>query len=385
MIYKKLIAFSEKGKEVGSISAAVDKGVAYFKIIGRIWSWSAEDGSKLRTQIDEALKSGAKNAVIEGSSEGGSVFATNDLLALFQQFDEVKIKVHALMASAFTYLTSHFHTTIKSNTQGMIHMPMIGARGNIKEIKSSLKLGENITKDYKKAYAKKTSKTEAEIEALWKDGDYWMDAQELLAEGFVDAIEGEVESFTEFDVDSLAACGAPIVPEVSAKTKNKSKLIMDREELIAYLGLDADATDEQIAEAKSKMKIDALKYREDSKEKKPKSKGKKETEDEDETEVSAEVKELVAKGLKDKKYTAKEVSAYEKLATADFEAAKTAIDALTPKPKLSKELNQENGEDGEGAKAKWTFDDYLDNDPEALEKILAEDPERYKAMEAARK
>lgn len=381
MKYKELIAFSEDGKKVGSISAVVENGIAYFKIIGRIWSWSAEDGSKLRTQIDEAIKAGAKNAVIEGSSEGGSVFATNDLLALFQQFDDVKIKVHALMASAFTYLTSHFHTTIKKNTQGMIHMPMLGARGNIKEIKASLKLGENITKDYRKAYASKTGKTEDEIDALWKDGDYWMDADELLAEGFVDAIEGEVEAFTEFDVDALVACGAPIIPEAKTQSKNTKTQIMDREELIAFLGLEADATDEQIQAAKTQLKVDALKHRES------KGNGKKpsaSTETE-EDEVTDEAKTLVAGALKDKKITAKEVEAYEKLATVDFDSAKIAIEALKPLPKLSKELNP-NGEGKEtGAKANWTFDDYLENDPEALEELLATDPDKYKELEAARK
>ncbi|MBU2923049.1 ATP-dependent Clp protease proteolytic subunit [Winogradskyella psychrotolerans] len=385
MKYKQLIAFSENKKEVGSISAAIDNGTAYFKIVGRIWSWSAEDGSKLRTQIDEAIKAGIKNAIIEGSSEGGSVFATNDLLALFQQFDDVKIKVHALMASAFTYLTSHFHTTIKKNTQGMIHMPMLGARGNVKEIKSSLKLAENITKDYKKAYAKKTGKTEDKIEALWADGDYWMDADELLAEGFVDAIEGEVEAFTDFDVDALAACGAPIIPEAKKTQKPNTKTktnIMDREELIAFLGLDANATDDQIAEAKSAMKIDALKKRElDAQAAAGKKTPEAGAEDE---EVTAEAKTLVEAALKAKKITAKEVAAYEKLATADFDSAKIALDAMVAKPKLSRELDPQGKGDKSVGHASWTFDDYLEKDPDALEALLAEDPEAYAELEAAR-
>lgn len=247
--------------ETSIVSAAVEKGTAYFKIVGRIWSWSATDGSKFRTQVDSAISAGVKNAVIEGSSEGGSVFATNNLLAMFQEFDDVKIKVHALMASAFTYLTSHFHTTIKSNTQGMIHFPKVSAGGNLKDIKATLKLVENVTSNYVKAYAAKTGKTEKEIKALMNDGDYWMDAQELLAEGFVDAIEGEVEAFTDFDVDSLAACGAPIIPEAKQKTNKTKNHIMDREELIAFLGLEANATDADIKDAKSAMKVDALKHR----------------------------------------------------------------------------------------------------------------------------
>jgi hypothetical protein len=381
--YKQLIAFSENNKQVGSISAVVENGTAYFKIVGRIWSWSAEDGGKLRTQIDDAIKAGVMNAEIEGSSEGGSVFAANDLLALFQKFDKVEIKVHALMASAFTRLTSEFHTTIKKNTQGMIHMPMLNASGNVKEIKSSLKLGENVTKEYRKAYAKKTGKTEDEIDALWKDGDYWMDADELLAEGFVDAIEGEVEAFTDFDVNALSACGAPMIPEAKKTQKPNTKTktnIMDKEELIAYLGLDADATDAQIESAKSAMKIDALKKRElDANA----AAGKKEAGTEDE-EVTAEAKTLVADALKAKKITAKEVPAYEKLATADLDSATIALDAMVAKPKLSEQLDPKGEGKGTAAQANWSFDDYLEKDPAALEALLADEPEKYAALEAAR-
>lgn len=376
MIWKKIIAFNDGKRQVGSIEAAVENNVAHFKIIGRIWSWSADQDSLLRNEIEAAITAGVKDAEIEGSSEGGSVIAMNDIVSLFQKFENVKIKVQALMASAFTYLTSHFHTTVKANTQGMIHMPILSVTGNIKEVKSTLKLGENVTNDYLQAYAKKTGKTIQQIEALWQNGDYWMNAQELLDEGFVDAIEGEVEAFTERDIMALSACGAPIIPEVTSeqKPKHKSKTqIMDRDELIAFLGLDSDATDEQITAAQSAMKIDALKQRAQAEAAKKKS----------DDEVEAKATTLVDAAISDKKIKATEKGTYMELAKANFEATEKALKTMPSLEKLSANLTPSDGSEGDASRAKWTLEDYLTNDPEAYEKLKVEKPKQAEALEAA--
>ncbi|WP_038531828.1 ATP-dependent Clp protease proteolytic subunit [Formosa agariphila] len=379
MKWNKIIAFTEGKKQVGSIEAAVNNNVAYFNIVGRIWSWSADQESILRREVENSIAAGVKDAIIEGSSEGGSVFATNDMKALFDKYDTVQIKVHALMASAFTYLTSHYHTTVKANTQGMIHMPILSVKGNVKEVRSTLKLGENITEDYAKAYANKTGKTVKQIKALWDSGDYWMNADELLKEGFVDAIEGEVEAFTDTDVMSLVACGAPIIPEVQSetqgKTEHKSKTnIMDKDELIAFLGLDSNATDEQIEAAKRAMKVDALKQRSQAEADKDKA----------ETEANTKVEALVNKGISEKKFSADEAPHYTDLAKANFDATEKVIAAMPSKEKLSAQLKGEESTTGSASvKANWTLEDYLDNDPEAYEKLKAEKPKEAEALEAA--
>ncbi|MGB1307524.1 MAG: ATP-dependent Clp protease proteolytic subunit [Oceanihabitans sp.] len=376
MIWNKIIAFKEGKTEVGCVEAAVKNHVAYFNIVGRIWSWTADKESLFRKQVEDTISKGITKAVVEGSSEGGSVFATNDMKALLDKYDTVEIKVNALMASAFTYLTSHFHTTIKANTQGMIHMPIISAKGNVKDVESMLKLGKNVTEDYAKAYAKKTGKTVKQIKALWSSGDYWMNAQELLAEGFVDAIEGEVEAFSESDISSLAACGAPIIPEVTSETKPKQKpntKIMDKEELIAFLGLDSNATDAQITAAKSKMKADALKQRSQEEADKNKS----------ETEAEAKAETLVDAAITAKKITADQKETFMDLATANYEAADKAFKSMPNREKLSANLTPSDGLDAdEKLRANWTLEDYLTKDPEALEKMMADEPKKAAALEA---
>lgn len=375
MKWTKIIAFkNDQKKEVGRIEATTSNGTAYFKIIGRIWSWTADEDSILRREIETALSNGIKNAVVYGSSEGGSVFATYEIANLLDKFSDVKIEVGSLMASAFTYLTSRFHTTVKSNTQGMIHMPLTLVRGNIKQVKSDLKLLKNITEDYASTYAKKTGKTVEEIKALWNDGDYWMNATELKKEGFVDAVEGKIEAFTESDVMALVACGAPVIPKEQSKSKSQTKNNnkMDREELIALYGLDANATDEQIMEAARKAKVDAMKHRNAEKEAQAKQDSEKET----------QATQLVDAAIKDKKITAEQKDQYQKLAEADYDSTKTVLDAMKSVPQLTKEINPKSTE-VEAGREKWTLEDYLEKDPEAYEALKTDNPEKAAAIEKA--
>lgn len=373
MKWTKIIAFKDKKKqEVGHIEASTSNGIAYFKIIGRIWSWTADEDSTLRREIDKALSEGIKNAIVYGSSPGGSVFATYEIANLLDKFDDVKIEVGALMASAFSYLTSRFHTTIKKNTQGMIHMPLTSVRGNIKEVKADLKLLKNITEDYASTYAKKTGKTVEAIKTLWGDGDYWMNAAELKKEGFVDAITGEIEAFSEDDVMALTACGAPTIPKTKKVSTNKKQndTTMDREELIALYGLDANATDEAIMEAAKKAKVDAMKHRNTQKEAKDKKESEKET----------EAIKLVDAAIKDKKITADQKEQYQKLAEADYDSTKTVIDAMKSVPQLTKELNPKSTE-VEANKDKWTLEDWIEKDPAGYKKMMAEGSDKLEALE----
>jgi len=356
-------------KEVGRIEASTSGETAYFKIIGRIWSWSADEESTFRREVETAMANGAKKAIVYGSSEGGSVFATYEIANLLDKFgaDNVHIEVGSLMASAFTYLTSRFRTIIKSNTQGMIHMPLTSIRGNIKQVKSDLKLLKNITEDYASTYAKKTGKTIDQIKALWNDGDYWMNAKELRKEGFVDAIEGEIEAFTKADVMALVACGAPVIPkeQTTSKSKTKNNHKMDKEELIALYGLDAKASDEDIMEAAKQAKVDAMKHRAADKEATEK-----------ETEVTAFVDSLI----KDKKVTADKRDSLIKLGKGDMDSLKAMYKDAPSVLQLTKELNPKSTQ-AEAGREKWTLEDYLEKDPKGYEALKTDNPEKAKHPE----
>jgi ATP-dependent protease ClpP protease subunit len=354
------------------LTAESKDGKAYIRIIGRIANWNANNSSDFQKKVDELLKTHTE-ADVYINSNGGSVFEAVEINNQLNRFKKVNITVGAAAASAATYFTACHHTSAYVNSQIMIHKPMLGTFGNEDQITKELKLLKSVTKDYLAKYAKKTGKTKAEIEELWKGGDHWMSAEEAKEEGFIDAIIDEEGTISAEDVTILEACGAPILPKAT-KSKINNRQIMDKEELIAFLGLEANATDEQIEAAKKAMKVDALKQRETVA-------AKEETET---TEAEQKVNALVDEAITAKKITADQKQTYVDLATANYDAAKTALDAMVTKPKLSKNLTPADGNDAlEASRKDWTLDDYIDKDPQAYEKMKVENPEQAEALEAA--
>ena len=355
------------------LTAESKDGKAYIRIIGRIANWNANNSSDFQKKVDELLKTHTE-ANVYINSNGGSVFEAVEINNQLNRFDKVNITVGASAASAATYFTACHYTSAYANSQIMIHKPMLGTFGNEDQITKELKLLRSVTKDYLAKYTKKTGKTTTEIEELWKGGDHWMSAEEAKTEGFIDAIIDEDGTISAEDVTTLEACGAPIVPKATTqKTNQKQIQIMNREEQIAFLGLEASATDAEITAAQKAMKIDALKQREATAA----------ATDAQKTAAEKEVNTLVDAAIAVKKITADQKQTYVDLATANFAAAKTALEAMVTKPKLSADLTPADGNDAlEASRKEWTLEDYLDKDPQAYEKMKVENPKQADALEA---
>ncbi len=318
--------------------------------------------SLLRNKTDEALNKGVKSVNVYMNTPGGSVYEAVEIVNQLKRFENVEIICGALVASAGTYIMAHFPTKAYSNSQFMIHKPSTRVRGNEDDVKADLKALENLTNDFRKVYAERFGKTEDEINELWKN-DYWLNAQEAQELGLVnDIIDGQ-SSIDEDIIAMMTACGCPIIPksqsdsqkQKQSKTENK----MDRDKLIASLGLSADATDEQI-----EAKIEALKKNAEN----------------SQTEAKKKAETLVNKAIKDKRITTESADAYIKLATENYEQTKTALESLPTIEAGSKHIDR-SGKTAED-RSNWTLEDYLENDPQAYDDLIANEPEKAKALNA---
>jgi ATP-dependent Clp protease protease subunit len=342
-------------------------GTAMFRVTSRISEYSESINSEaLRGQIDGFLNDGVRSARIYINSQGGSVFEARELANEFGRFDNVTVSVGSLAASAATYLVAKFHSTAKANSQLMIHRPSMGTYGDINTLEADLKLLRDCTEDYKNTYAKKTGKTPEEIEGLWAKGDYWMTAAEAKALGLIDGVEAGEEPVSADTVVLLEACGAPVVPRKSKQHQNQKKSHMEKEELIAALGLDADATDEQITAAlkEAKEKAERLDGLEADAEKNAKDRAAK----------------LVAQAIREKKIQADQADMYTRLATADYDTTAEILGAIEApeKPRLGG-----NGKQADAARKDWKLEDWIEKDPGALAALEYEDPERFAAINEA--
>lgn len=350
-----------------NIKASVNNGFLSLDINGLIQNnYTAE---MVKYYVDEAVKAGVTDANVNINSEGGSVFEAQRVVNELKRLRNVTCTVGALAASAATYIICHFETDCYATSQFMIHKPSTEVWGNEDQIKSDMKLLENLTNIYRSTYAKKFQKTEDEIEEMWKN-DYWFDAKEALSLGLVTSYITEEIWYDAQTVARMVACGCPYKPEIKNPENNKKMNIIAQ-----ALGVSEELNEAQIVE-----KINALQSERNTWKQKFEALQK----DEAENLVGTAVElGLVDATLKD--------AVVNDLMT-DFDAKKavlaTRIDAK--KEEISKNTNTSVVASVVAAAnanqpipvEKETFDYLQKHDPVALSNIRTNDPEKYRKLAA---
>lgn len=347
-----------------TVEAISNNGIADIRITDRISEWTDSSAESVRAKVDEMIASGITEARLHLNSSGGNVFQANEIINELRKFNRLKITVGALAASAATRILAEFKesATAFPNSQFMIHKPKGYFDGNEDEMMASIQMLKNVTADYKSAYASCSGKTESEIEELWAKGDYWMNAKQALEFGLIGSIAVKEQTLKAEDIKLLEACGAPGISEIRKEFKNDK---MEKDKLKSMLGLAADATDEQIEAAikANKEKADetvqaeaALQAQADER-------------------AEALINDAI---LKDKKITADQKNVWLGLAKQNFEATKSALEAM---PEIGKLSEQISGKGKVDAHKDWKLEDYLEKDPEAYEKLKIDNPEVAAALE----
>ena len=148
------------------------------------------DGGISADDFRDCLKDHAGSDVtIYLDSQGGSV---SDGLAMYnaimQHDGEVTIHIDTIAASIATVIAfAASKLVINSNAKFMIHRCWTQAMGNCKDFRSTADVMEMMDGDIADTYAERTGKDKAELLAMM-DAETWMDAEEALAQGFVDEI-----------------------------------------------------------------------------------------------------------------------------------------------------------------------------------------------------
>lgn len=347
-----------------TITAEAKGTTAEIRISGVIHQWQ-NSSAEFKKQIDQFIASDIKDVTLYINTPGGSVFEANEIANEIKRFSGTITGFGgALVASAGSYLALICDTfEMAENGQYMYHKPMGMFSGNEDKVKADLKLLENLTNQYRTAYAEKTGLTEDEIEAKWSKGDVWLSAKEAKEQGFITVVSAKKEKITEDQKALFVACGAPNIPNVKTQKQREMK---NRNELIASLKLPADATDEQILAAVEKAtakagQVDGL------------------------VQAQAQALQASAEALVDNAITAeKKITAdvrdhWVKAATNDLAGTTAILKAMPSVGKASGQL--EGGENPQASRKKWTLEDYQTKDPKALEKMMTEDPTAFAKLE----
>jgi ATP-dependent Clp protease protease subunit len=340
------------------ITAEAKENKAYLRITGVIWEWN-NSAEEITRKIDEFLAEGIQDVHVYLNGPGGDVFQAAEIENQIQRFPGSKTgTAGALLASAYTKIAISLDDCKQAeNGQYMYHKPSGKLSGNEDAIASGLKLLQNMSIQYKEAYAAKTGMSVEEIEANWATGDVWLSAKEAVAQKFISGIDKNT-AITKETKALFQACGAPTLPKI---TNHKKPLkTMDQKILALSLGLPEDASEQTIKAAIQAMKAAAgetatLKAEKATKEG---------------LEATAKVDTLINGGLTAKKYNATQAESLKTWAKADFAGCESYINGLMALGKVSAAIVP-----GSEGKPK-VFAEMNDDEKQTL---ASEDPDAFKA------
>ena len=145
----------------------------------------------------EELNSGDGDIVVRINSEGGDVFAANEIYNMLKEYrGKVTIRIDAIAASAASVIAMA-GDVVEISPVGMIiiHNPWTGTVGDAEELKTVASQLDSVKENVIKAYELKTHLSRTKL-AKMMDEETFIHARKAIELGFADKIIGE-EKTTE--------------------------------------------------------------------------------------------------------------------------------------------------------------------------------------------
>lgn len=238
-----------------------------FGTIGEDW-WG--DSTSMRDVLDAVRASTAKTMQININSGGGSIF---EGMGMYDAIASSKAKTTARVigfagSMATIVMLAADAVEIVEGSLVMIHNPSSLAMGESKDLRKQADVLDKLRAGMVRIYTGKTGMEEDEIVAMMDD-ETWLDATEAKSLGLVDKIVGDDEEAKAAlgSLDLTATAPAAKIPlrfaaslggsvsqrrpagKMEAIDPKEDSPVATTTDVKEALGLDADATDEEVLEA----------------------------------------------------------------------------------------------------------------------------------------
>lgn len=215
-------------------------------IYGEISSFQFWGDETTPKEVDDILKEigDVKDLTVRINSPGGEVFAG---MAIYSMLKRHKATVTAYIDGIAASIASVIplaadKIVMMRGTMYMIHKPHISVWGATSDkLRQQADLLDKIEGEMRSLYSAKTGKSDAEIAEILAQGDTWYTADEAVAAGFVDEVEGETAIaaclkgdkaiINGVEVDWKQFKNAPRLPEVASPEAVDYKLAARKREL----------------------------------------------------------------------------------------------------------------------------------------------------------
>jgi len=318
---------------------------AKVEIIGAIGESWFEEGHTLETVKDQIKGLDVSNVVVEVSSLGGDLIQGLAIHDLFKNINaKVTAKIIGATASAGTIVALGADSVeITENSRFLIHNASTITAGNAEDHQAQADQLASFDAQIVDIYRKKTGKPKSAIKALMKDEKFLTsaDAKEF---GFIDKIiKPKVVNQIHIKMEQvLKVFNVKTEAEVLAKIQESANEITN---------LKAELATEKEFSGVLKEEITAFE--------------------------NAKIETLISNAIEAGKFKDEQKEAYTALATADFENAKSVIDAIKVdvKPGFINKL-KEDATEPVVKNYKW----YMENDAKALIEMQENEPEKFEAI-----
>ena len=345
---------------------------------GSVSEWGKVNAQDIHNHLQAAKSKGYEKVKFRLNCPGGSIFEGIAIISAIQNSGvEVSIAIDGLAASmAAVIIATVDDVEMAEGARLMIHQGMSGVMGQAWQMRESADLLDSLNRTLAEYFSKKTGKEKQWILDNWMaDGkDKWFTAEEARDAKLIKRIiPGKAKPMPKEEATYY---------EMAAHYEQffKNENTMNREELIALLGLPATATDAEIkaAMADNKLKAEAAKPAPAAA-----------TAAAPTTDTSAADKALAIDGIvalgKERCMTDNQLAALKVLAGVDVKAAMDLIPAKAGETQvvnisqLIGELKLGVGNAALGDRKNWGFDEWS-KEPGAFAELLAKTPAEYQRI-----
>lgn len=189
-----------KNEETGERELAIDRAIGD----DSFWSWLFDEITP--KQFREELNSGDGDIVVRINSEGGDVFAANEIYNMLKEYrGNVRVEIDAMAASAASVIAMA-GDSVEISPVGMIiiHNPWTGTIGDAEEFKAVANQLDSIKENIINAYELKTHLSRTKL-AKMMDEETFIHARKAVELGFADKIIGEENLPAETANDSMSS------------------------------------------------------------------------------------------------------------------------------------------------------------------------------------
>lgn len=202
------------GKRFWEVRAAANKAkvgevLLYGPISSSTWLGDEVTPKQFKADLDGLGEVDTIDLYI--NSEGGDVFAAQAIYSMLKRHPAaVHTHVDGLAASAASLVAMAGETiTLPINAMLMLHSPWSLAMGNAQEFRKMADALDQIRESMIAVYSERSGKTHDEVVAIL-DAETWYTAEEAVAAGFADEVEGEKRIAASIANDTLTINGRQV-------------------------------------------------------------------------------------------------------------------------------------------------------------------------------